>query len=155
MKKLDIGQTVGILANVGVIAGIIFLAIEIRGATRATQAESIQAESALDQEFLLHVASDVEMSNFWTNFLQTPETLSIEEKIQAGFLFGALIRRLENIYLQYQLGALSEESWQFRQDLFIGMATSQGYAAFLEGPIAGRASQEFIQYMNQLRATAR
>ncbi len=30
MKKLDFGQAVTILANVGVIAGIIFLAIEIR-----------------------------------------------------------------------------------------------------------------------------
>ena len=30
MKKLDVGQTVTILANVGVIAGIVFLAIELR-----------------------------------------------------------------------------------------------------------------------------
>ena len=30
MKKIDIGQTASILANLGVIAGIIFLAVEIR-----------------------------------------------------------------------------------------------------------------------------
>ncbi len=30
MKKLDIGQTVGVLANIGVIAGIIFLAVELQ-----------------------------------------------------------------------------------------------------------------------------
>ena len=30
MKKIDLGQTLGILANLGVIAGIVFLAIEIR-----------------------------------------------------------------------------------------------------------------------------
>jgi hypothetical protein len=30
MKKLDLNQTVSLLANIGVIAGIIFLAIEIR-----------------------------------------------------------------------------------------------------------------------------
>ena len=30
MKKLDLGQTVGILANIGVIAGIVFLALELR-----------------------------------------------------------------------------------------------------------------------------
>jgi hypothetical protein len=29
MKKIDIGQTIGILANLGVVAGIIFLAIEV------------------------------------------------------------------------------------------------------------------------------
>ena len=30
MKKIDLGQTITILANVGVIAGIVFLAIELR-----------------------------------------------------------------------------------------------------------------------------
>ena len=30
MKKMDLGQTLQILANFGVIAGIVFLAIEIR-----------------------------------------------------------------------------------------------------------------------------
>lgn len=30
MKKLDFGQTVGLLANLGVIAGIIFLGLELR-----------------------------------------------------------------------------------------------------------------------------
>jgi hypothetical protein len=28
MKKIDVGQTIGILANIGVVAGIVFLAIE-------------------------------------------------------------------------------------------------------------------------------
>ncbi len=30
MKKLDLGQTITILANVGVIAGIVFLGMELR-----------------------------------------------------------------------------------------------------------------------------
>ncbi len=30
MKKIDLGQTITILANVGVVAGIVFLAVELR-----------------------------------------------------------------------------------------------------------------------------
>ncbi len=30
MKKIDLGQTISILANVGVIGGIVFLAFELR-----------------------------------------------------------------------------------------------------------------------------
>jgi len=30
MKKIDVGQTIGILANIGVVAGIILLALEIK-----------------------------------------------------------------------------------------------------------------------------
>ena len=153
MKKLDLGQAVGVVANLGVIAGIVFLAFEIRGATRATQAETLQTASALDQEFLLHVSSNPDISQLWITYYTAPETLSAEEKIQAGWLFAAIIRRLENIYLQYQLGALSEESWQSRHALFVGMATSPGYSTFLESPIASNASPLIIEYMNQLRSS--
>ena len=30
MKRLDLGQSIGILANIGVIAGIVFLGVELR-----------------------------------------------------------------------------------------------------------------------------
>ena len=30
MKKIDLGQTIGILANIGVVAGTVFLAVELR-----------------------------------------------------------------------------------------------------------------------------
>jgi hypothetical protein len=49
MKKVDVGRAVGILANLGVVAGIIFLAIEVgqnnelmRAASRDSQNERIQ-----------------------------------------------------------------------------------------------------------------
>ena len=48
MKKIDLGQTITILANVGVIAGIVFLAVElqqnnemIRGQTRSQLARDV------------------------------------------------------------------------------------------------------------------
>ena len=54
MKKLDLGQAITILANVGVIAGIVFLAIELRqnnellGAqARATRVGLRQADNGL------------------------------------------------------------------------------------------------------------
>lgn len=40
MKKLDFGQTVSLLANIGVIAGIIFLAVELRQNNELMSAEA-------------------------------------------------------------------------------------------------------------------
>jgi len=37
MKKFDLGQTISILANVGVIAGIVFLAIEVAQNTESLE----------------------------------------------------------------------------------------------------------------------
>ena len=43
MKKIDLGQSITILANVGVIVGIIFLAIEIQQNNQLLRAEAIGA----------------------------------------------------------------------------------------------------------------
>lgn len=39
MKKIDLGQTIGILANIGVIAGIVFLGIELHQNNELLEAE--------------------------------------------------------------------------------------------------------------------
>ena len=40
MKKLDVGQVISILANIGVIAGIVFLAIELQQNNAVLEAQS-------------------------------------------------------------------------------------------------------------------
>ena len=46
MKKIDLGQTISILANVGVIAGIVFLGFELRqnNALMAADARVVRAD---------------------------------------------------------------------------------------------------------------
>ena len=39
MKKIDLGQAISMFANIGVIAGIVFLAFEIRQNTEALETE--------------------------------------------------------------------------------------------------------------------
>jgi hypothetical protein len=43
MKKIPLGPTIGILANLGVIAGIVFLGLELRQNNQLLQAEAIGA----------------------------------------------------------------------------------------------------------------
>ena len=46
MKKIDLGQTLNTLANVGVIAGIVFLGVELRQNTATIQGVTYQGLSA-------------------------------------------------------------------------------------------------------------
>ncbi len=142
-----IGEIVGATA---VVVTLIYLAVQVRHGTRATQAASVQAASALDQEFLLTVGADPAMARLWATYLAAPETLPDDQKLQGAFLMASVTRRLENNYLQNRLGTLSKEGWQSRQPFFIGIARSQGYAAFLETPPAAFLTQEFHDYMAQL-----
>jgi len=51
MKNINYGQTISVLANLGVIAGILFLAIEIRQNTRTAQASAYESLTSWIIEF--------------------------------------------------------------------------------------------------------
>ena len=53
MKKIDLGQTITIFANIGVIAGIIFLGYELHQTQMAMQSQAFQARAldAIDWDF--------------------------------------------------------------------------------------------------------
>jgi hypothetical protein len=109
--KIDLGQTIGILANVGVIAGIVFLGYEIRQNTVALQSETAQGvhnqiatiyglmlEDSL-QEILLQ-DDDASLTALQQGKLDTYRSL--------------IFRAWENMYVQIQAGAWDEglaEGW--------------------------------------------
>ncbi len=143
-----IAEIVGVIL---VIASLVYLAIQVRQGTKATQAVSVQAASSLDQEFLLAISADSGKSRMWATYLSAPASLPPDEQLQGSYLMGAMLRRLENILLQKRLGTLSEEGWKSRQPMFAVIARSAGYAAFLELPPAAFFGKDFIEYMNQIR----
>jgi len=155
MSKLN--EWLTLLTNIAVVAGIVFLAVEIQqnndllqSQVRETQAVSIQAATTLDQDFLLVLGSDPVTAKMWSAYLRAPETLAEDQLIQSSYLMASLLRRLESIYLQKRLGSLSEEGWMSRQPLFIGIARSPDYATYIETASAVLVGDELRDYMDQL-----
>jgi hypothetical protein len=142
-----IGEIVGAIA---VIVTLIYLAVQVRRGTTATQAASIQAAAATDHEFLLAIGSDSVTAQLWSSYLAAPETLPDDQKMQGHLLMASLLRRLENIQIQNQLGTLSPEGWQSRQAMFNVIARSRGYSAFLDSSMAAFLNENFAKYMAQL-----
>jgi len=157
VKISKLNEWLTLLTNIAVVAGIVFLAVEIQqnnellqSQVRETQAVSIQAATTLDQDFLLVLGSDPVTAKMWSTYLRAPETLAEDQLIQSSYLMASLLRRLESIYLQKRLGSLSEEGWMSRQPLFIGIARSPGYATYLESTPAVLVGDELRDYMDQL-----
>jgi len=61
MKNIDVGQTVSIIANLGVIAGIALLAIEIRTNTATNRISMYQASNASWMQINGTLATDEEL----------------------------------------------------------------------------------------------
>ncbi len=98
MKKIDLGQTITILANIGVIAGIVFLGIELR-----------------QNNELLVVQAEMEMSNVRANtiladVIEQPELIELMLKDEQSLTEVERYRRLA-------LGLRVLRNWQGRHRL--------------------------------------
>jgi hypothetical protein len=144
-----IGEIVGATA---VVVTLIYLAVQVRRGTSATQAASIQAAAALDHEFLMTLGLDPVTAKLWASYLAAPGSLPDDQKMQGHLLMASLLRRLENIRIQNQLGTLSHEGWQSRQAMFVVIARSPGYAIFLDSPMAAFLNEDFAEHMARLSA---
>jgi hypothetical protein len=107
MKNIDLGQTIGILANLGVLAGIVFLGFELRQSTRTTQATASQSVTEAESQAILQwvIYPDIVLS------FSKPE-LTAEETIRLHSWLAFYARAHENYWSQFRLGVIDEETFQ-------------------------------------------
>ena len=65
MKKIELAQVISILANIGVIAGIVFLGIELQQTQRGMQAQAYQARAFDVIAWQFEVAKDEDLRRIW------------------------------------------------------------------------------------------
>ena len=108
MKKIDLGQTIGIFANVGVIAGIIFLAIELRQNNQLLQAEAIGTalETRIERQ-------DIQLNNPHLVALivknRKGQPLTDEERHTVGKLHARGLLGWQKDFFLFQQGILDED----------------------------------------------
>ena len=82
MKRIDLGQTVSIVANIGVIAGILFLAIELRQNNDLLTSQAAFNQFAIERETIRPLIENTDgFSEFMAKVLMD-ESLSPAEQIQ-------------------------------------------------------------------------
>jgi hypothetical protein len=95
MKKIDLGQGLTILANVGVIVGIGFLALQIRNDAAQGGMEAVQSMESSFIDWQLSIAKDPVMAEIYANGLDDYDSLPDRDKVR----FDMLIRsRLRTVY---------------------------------------------------------
>ena len=99
-----------LLANIGVLAGIVFLAIEINQNTNIMKA---QTRGAVTQSILtlLEMERDPLVVS-GTRKLQSGEALTFEESYFLENQANATVRQWEDSYYQYQAGLLDEAEYE-------------------------------------------
>lgn len=114
MKKIDLGQIIGILANLGVLVGIAFLANEMRQNTAAIREEALEARSNADLSRELAMATDTNLQALYIKSLYNPQEMTLEEVWGNASLLGFRMELLKRAYLSYQDGVIEKDDWEDR-----------------------------------------
>ena len=91
MKKIDLGQTITILANIGVIAGIGFLALEVHQNNELMSAEARRSRTESSESAFRAIAENADLAEIFVKARQGQELSAVEEQRFRSFFMGLLI----------------------------------------------------------------
>jgi len=100
-----------LIANIGVIVGLIFLALEIRQNTEVARSAVDLEITMMGTDFHMRVAENPALARAYFIGLRDPDSLSEDERMQLHYLIPAVFLLLEGAHKQYIRGFLPEEGW--------------------------------------------
>lgn len=153
MKKIDLGQTIGILANLGVIAGIIFLAVELQ---QNNQLSEVQVEMALTATQANTVLADiVEQPQLIALMLKDERSLTEVERQRLIALGLRVLRNWQGRYRMVERGLL-DPAEVARNIANVYSRETLNYGT----PVAGERYRKsfpagFVEFLDEALATRR
>ena len=108
MTLQELAQIGGV---VGVIASLIYVAIQIRNNSRATRAATFQQLSSTMASGWLDHARNPEMVDLILRGTNDFESLNRVEKARARFFLMGYARNFENAFFQHKVGTLKNKDW--------------------------------------------
>jgi hypothetical protein len=143
-----------VIGSIGVIISLVFVGLQIRKNTIASESATYQASVGYDIQMLMALSSDPEQAKIFNSYTWVAEAtnLSDDDIVRAEYQMTALLRHLENLYLQHKLGMLSDEIWRTRQALLDAIVMSPGYERFQNTASAQTFDGAFRHYAAELRA---
>lgn len=149
MDLVNFAAIAEIISAIAVIISLIFVGTEIRKNTKINEAATFQASVAHDIEILMKLGEDPVIAHIFFAYRDQPDTLSEEEQSQGAHLMAAVIRHIENLYLQYKKGMLSQESWRTRETLILSIIRSPGFIKNTEVHYKGFYDGDFMEYASE------
>ena len=114
MESLTLEQVSYLAEIIGVIVvviSIIYLAIQVRQNTKATQISATQEFVGAYNSFARELAQTEEMADIWIRGNVDFQSLTNSESIRFSALIGQWFRLIASAYTQWQKGAFDNEFW--------------------------------------------
>ena len=100
-----------IVSAIAVIASLVFVGFQLKGATAAIRASSSQAHSGLYTDLVQSIIDNADFARLWSIGLTEPKKLAEDEWVRFVAYASALFRLYESSRVQWLNGRLDEEHW--------------------------------------------
>jgi hypothetical protein len=148
MRKIDPGQAVGIVANVAVVAGIIFLGLEIRQTGLAIQDNSHLSSIEYAREVRRQLL-DPDFAAVYEQALVNYEGLSPSEKRQFAVFVNQHINLWEYAFHAKFRGTMPEANWILWDNYFRTEIVKPGWRPVWRER-RSRQDDDFAQHVNAI-----
>lgn len=148
MDKLN--QSLNLLASLGVIAGLIFLVIELRQNTQATIGSASEELTSQSLEYF-SMGMDNQVISRAIYKQETGEELDGFEKSQLKKRQYFNFRVFENAYLQYRRGFYDDSEWNRYRRIILNRLSTDRFAAQMWKESEGDWTVEFAAEVDGIR----
>ena len=129
MKKKDLGQRITVLANVGVLVGILLLVYELNQNRQMMQAQTRSSIADGITEFLVNIGSDPELADLWA-LGGAGTALDETESRQFSTLMTGFLRYLEGAHYQYRNGLFEQDEFETQREQIARLFALPGYKTY-------------------------
>ncbi|NQV69436.1 MAG: hypothetical protein HQ498_05360 [Pseudohongiella sp.] len=149
MKLNTINEWLTLIANVGVLIGIIVVAVELQQTQIAMQGEASTVRAEMSQQITREALEFGVIES--TNKIGNGEELSQIEREEVRTFFLGLLRFLENQHYQNQIGILDKEQWESNrrtiENMCIGNNIPYSYI-YPNGVFNASFRESFLELLN-------
>jgi hypothetical protein len=147
MSLEDLGNIGELVAAIGVIASLIYLAVQIRQNTQTVRASTVQAISDSAQGRLLAL-QNIENARVWRVGRSEPSELNEDEQTLYIFMIHSTVRGYENLYYQHRSGLLDAPQWEGYAKTIKALVKNPGFEYFWQHR-RGHFSPEFESFIEE------
>ena len=129
MTIFELGALGELLGSIGVIGTLVYLAIQVRQ-NNSSLSWTIEQSVSESLANMFDSAASGDVAFIYTRAAAGLDTLSEEEIAKFGFFVSSYLKKMEQAYLQYNRGNLSQESWNAIDLTFLIQFQSEGVKKF-------------------------
>jgi hypothetical protein len=147
MTLSDLGDLGDFLGGIGVIATLVYLAIQIRRNTMAVRSTSLDSAYSAHMQFQRTVWSDSELNKLWFDGLRGKSQLSDADKDRFFFMVISCARLWEGAYFKVHQGSLESKVWAGLNEELTQVFAYPGMQRCWTGAVREMCAQEFVEFV--------